>query len=299
RNYQKVPNSLTKQAIPAGLFKGKAKQLYDVLYSMTRGAVVPVRVIRVRKGELMKKANIGSRITFDSNITHLQLVGLIRETVFAGEHAGNEFEVFTFEEMETMPSQSSQSSDSSQTSPSQKQVRVVSLESSQTSQSLNPSEITSYEKPKTLFKTFLKIDDEAPIANAFLKLNEAARATTGKDLTQKDWEAFSEIIELIINETSVARTRAKSVSVYLKFAAENLRRRLYSKTVRYDKNPKMFEPGSVEVAQTEFIAEPLGENRELILENLRKIVEAGGRESIEVFAGNYLPEDWNWLVTNL
>jgi len=297
-NYQKVPNSITKQAIPAGLFKGKTKQLYDVLYSLTRGAIVPVRVIRVRKGELMKKANIGSRITFDSNIKHLQAVGLIRETVFAGEHAGNEFEVFTFEEMETIPSQTSQTS---LTSSSQKLDRLVSLETSQTSQSLNATDTVSYKEPKTLFKTFLKIDDEAPLANAFLKLNEAARFATGNDLTQKDWEAFGEIIELIINETSVARTRAKSVSVYIKFAAENLRRRLYSKTFRSDKNPKIFEPGNGEVAETEaeFIVEPLGDKRELILENFQKMVKSGGRESIDVFAANYLPDDWNWIISNL
>jgi len=64
----------------------------------------------------MKLANIGSRATFDSNISHLQF----RETVLPGEHEGNKFEVFLPEEI-SMPSQSSQSS---QTGYAQKQVRL-------------------------------------------------------------------------------------------------------------------------------------------------------------------------------
>jgi hypothetical protein len=37
RDFTKVANSITREAIPAGIFKGKSKQLYDYLYSATRG----------------------------------------------------------------------------------------------------------------------------------------------------------------------------------------------------------------------------------------------------------------------
>jgi hypothetical protein len=73
RDFQKTPNSITRKAIPDGLFKGKSKQLYDALYSLTRGAINPARHTRIRKSKLMKLANIGSRTTFDSNINHLQI----------------------------------------------------------------------------------------------------------------------------------------------------------------------------------------------------------------------------------
>ena len=47
KNFQKVSNAITRQAIPAGVFKsGKSKELYDVLYSLTRGAINPARTIR-------------------------------------------------------------------------------------------------------------------------------------------------------------------------------------------------------------------------------------------------------------
>ena len=47
RDFSRVPNSITREAIPAGVFRGKSKQLYDCLYWMTRGAVVPTRAVRI------------------------------------------------------------------------------------------------------------------------------------------------------------------------------------------------------------------------------------------------------------
>jgi hypothetical protein len=295
RNYQKVPNSITKEAIPAGLFKGKSKQLYDVLYSLTRGAIVPTRSIRIRKGELMKKADIGSRITFDSNIAHLQIVGLIRETIHAGEHAGNEFEVLTVEEIATLPSQTTVTSLTNQ---SQKLDRLVSLESSLTRQGLNDvnEEVAADLKP--FFKTLSFIDDEAPLIAFVEKLNAAVRAATGKDLTSKDLAALDEIAELIINETTVARAKTKSISVYLKFAAENLRRRLYAKQSTLPRRLGTDVKSFSEPVNT-FEAEPLGKEREMILDNLRKIVEENGIESIEIFRENYTEGDWKWITENL
>lgn len=299
KNFQKVPNSITKEAIPAGFFKGKAKQLYDVLYALTRGAIVPVRTTRIRKSELMKKAHIGSRNTFDINIKHLQAVGLLRETVLIGEHAGNEFEVFTVEEISTLPSLPSQTSVTGQ---SQKLVSLVTPETSQTRQRLNISEENSYEDLKTFFKTFSFIDDEAPLMRSLIQLNEAARGVTGRDLTTKDWEAFSELIELIINETAIARTRTHSVSIYLKFAAENLRRRLYTRSTQ--QKQKRFEPGKPEtfissepqISETE----PMNEAaREVVLESLQQIKSKNGMEAIEIFREIYTDEDWNWLKENL
>jgi hypothetical protein len=39
RDFSRVPNSIVREAIPAGYFTGKSKQIYDCLYAMTRGAV--------------------------------------------------------------------------------------------------------------------------------------------------------------------------------------------------------------------------------------------------------------------
>lgn len=238
RDFQKVPNSHTRKAIPEGFFKpGKAKHLYDVLYSLTRGAREPKRSLRISKTKIMRQAGIGSRITFDSIMSNFEAVGLVKTTVFTGEHEGNEFEIFTYDEIITLTRLSSQSSSA------QKADRVVSLEASQTRDSSNSENKDTSGDLKTLFKTLsFSIDDDTPIRQSFEKLNKAGCAATGKNLTNKDWEAFAEIIELLINETAVARTQTKSISVYLKFAAENLRRRLYAKKPHTNKEIKEEKP---------------------------------------------------------
>jgi hypothetical protein len=296
RDYQKVPNSITKQAIPDGLFKpGKSKLLYDVLYSLTRGAIEPVRKLRISKTKLMKLAGIGSRITFDSIVSQFEMSGLVRVIIFAGEHEGNEFEVFLPEETSSLTRLTTLSS---QTSHAQKLDRVVSLETSQTRQSLNAENKEAYSEPKTLFKTLRYIDDDAPLISAIERLNAAARKATGKDLTRKDLEAFEEIISLLIDETSIAEARAKSISVYLKFAAENLRRRLYPKISAKKFNGRE-NSTSLDVGKNNAEPEPLGEYRNDVLESFKNLVQTHDVSVLDVFHQSYTADDWNWLIENL
>jgi hypothetical protein len=318
RNFQRVPNSLVTVAIPAGLFRGKSKQLYDVLYQLTRGAVVPKRTVRIRKTELMKKSGIGARVTFDTNIAHLQSVGLVKETVFAGEHAGNEFEVFTIEELETMTTMTSHSSHSSLsghssltslTSSSQKQDSLDSLETSQTRQRLTADSTDAYTKFKTYFKDFDPVDDDSPLAAAFQLLKSAANRQTGKGLTRKDADSFRELIEILINETELAATRTKQVSSYLALGVENLKRRLYPKRETKKERGKNWQSvgklereihsGSENVDPPIDIA-ALDENlRQTVLGSMRLMISQNGKEAIECFKSSYTQEDWDWLMNEL
>jgi hypothetical protein len=52
-----------REAVAGGHFTGKSKQLYDFLYHRTRGAVVPVRSVRITKPKLMAGSSIGSERT--------------------------------------------------------------------------------------------------------------------------------------------------------------------------------------------------------------------------------------------
>lgn len=104
RDFMKVANSIHREAIPQGVFAGKSKHLYDCLYAMTRGAVMPAKSIRISKAKLMKKSGIGSRVTFEANIERLVSAGLLEVRVVAGEHKGNEFEIYLPGE-KTLPSQ--------------------------------------------------------------------------------------------------------------------------------------------------------------------------------------------------
>jgi hypothetical protein len=83
----------------ARLFRGKSKQLYDYLWSQSRGAVVPTRAVRRSRPQLLRGAGFGSMGTVERCVEFLVEVGLIRVRTIVGEAEGNEYEVFTPEEV--------------------------------------------------------------------------------------------------------------------------------------------------------------------------------------------------------
>jgi hypothetical protein len=228
RDFARVANSITRDAVPAGLFKGKSKQLYDALYGLTRGAVVPKRKVRISRPRLMRLANIGARVTFDANIEHLRAVGLLAVAVLTGEHEGNEYEVFIPEEL-SMPSQTSQSSHTSQTSHAQKVDRLVRLETSQTRHSLSVENTAGYGEPKTSFKTNTEKDDDEAFAPLIARLRKAVKELTGKEPSATDAGRWGELAELLDAELRIAAGRTGAVSSVPAFLTEHLRRRLWKK----------------------------------------------------------------------
>ncbi len=224
RDFTKVANSIGREAVPAGIFTGKSKQLYDCLYSLTRGAIVPSRTVRISRPKLMKKASIGARVTFEANIARLIVTGLIQVIKITGEHEGNEYTVFLPEEV-TMPSQSSQPS---QTSHAQNPVRLDSLESSQTRHSLSVENTDTSSEAKTSFKTKEErnIDDDAALAGLNAALKAVNKELTGKDLSPIEAARWSELADVLVAELKIAAART-TVSSVPSFLAEHLRRRLW------------------------------------------------------------------------
>jgi len=247
RDFHKVANSIAREAVPAGLFTGKSKQLYDCLYALTRGAIVPARTVRISRPKLMKRAGIGARVTFEANVDRLTAVGLIRVRQIAGEHEGNEYTVFTPDEV-SMPSQTSV------TSPALKVDGLDGLESSQTSHTLNTDFQRTSEDSKTLIKTSKQnTDDEAApaskpqfenfevFANAIAAIDTASKELTGKGINPAEASKWSEVFEVLTTELKIAagRTTVSSVPAFL---AEHLRRRLWKKDKR-----QIAEEGKAEI----------------------------------------------------
>src|SRR5215204_579327 len=230
RDYTKVANSIRREAVPAGFFKGKSKQLYDALYGLTRGAVVPNRKVRISRPKLMKLAHIGARATFDANVEHLHTVGLLAVTVVAGEHEGNEYEVFIPEEL-SMPSQTSQGSQTSQTSHAQKLDRLVRLETSQTRHTSSVENTGIYGEAKTSFKTNTENDDDEALAIFVATIKKVAKELTGRELSPTESSRWGELADVLVTELKIAagRTTISSVPAFL---AEHLRRRLWKKEKR-------------------------------------------------------------------
>lgn len=230
RDFSKVANSITRQAVPDGIFTGKSKQLYDCLYVMTRGAVVPSRTVRISRPKLMKKSGIGSRITIEANIERLISVGLIQVRQIAGEHEGNEYTVYLPEEISTtMPSQTSPSSPTRLTRPAQKVDRLVSLETSQTRHTSSLLESTLSDNVKTSFKTD---DDETHTLENFVgAIVEAVRCVVGGNLvtSEQERERWKELGELLASELVNASKHTDRISSVPAFFTTHLRRQLSRK----------------------------------------------------------------------
>jgi hypothetical protein len=242
RDYTKVANSIRREAVPAGLFKGKSKQLYDALYGLTRGAVTPKRKVRISRPKLMKLAHIGARATFDANIDHLRAVGLLTVNIVTGEHEGNEYEVFIPEEL-SMPSHTSQSSQTSQTSHAQKLDGLVSLETSQTRHTSSVEDTGTYDEPKTSFKTNRERTDDEAFARLVSRLRKAAREITGKEPSAAEAERWDQLAELLVTELRIAAGRTGNVSSVPAFFTEHLRRRLWKKDQRQVEEEGKIEGG--------------------------------------------------------
>lgn len=235
RDFTKVANSITRTAVPAGLFKGKSKQLYDCLYSLSRGAIVPSMTVRISRPKLMALAGIGARVTIDANINHLSNVGLIEVRSIAGEHQGNEYTVYLPEE--TTPRTTSQTSIPSLTSQPRStynQDRLVGVETSQTRYSLTETSSDTYGPRKTFLNTD---DDDTHTLDEFTEiLIEGGRQLVGGKLptTEQERQRWKDCACVLVDELKDAAEKADAISSVPAFFATHLRRR-FKKGERFKK----------------------------------------------------------------
>jgi hypothetical protein len=234
RDFQKVPNSITRE-MATRLFRGKSKQLYDYLWSQSRGAITPSRTVRRSRPQLLRGAGFGSMGTVERCVDFLIEIGLLKVRSIVGEAGGNEYEVFTPEEVGPallgLPPSTGTTYETGGTGSTLNQVLPVVPETGITgsTSSSNESEISG--GPKTSFKTEeQKLDDEA-LAQFATAMKQAALDVTGKGLTPTDAQRWGELAEVLITELKIAagRTTVSSVPAFL---AEHLRRRLWKKDKR-------------------------------------------------------------------
>jgi hypothetical protein len=225
RDYMKVANSIHREAVPAGLFKGKSKLIYDYLYSRTRGAVVPARTVQVSRREIMDKAGIGSDKTIRENLLHLRSVGLISWGGSIGAQGGNTYTVYLPEEaLATQATLTTLGSLGTPGSPGQFLPTVAEVENTQGSQGLSVENNNTSGGSKTSFKTNTEKDDDEALA----LLRAAVKDATGKDVSAS---SFKELDELLATEFRIAAGRT-TVSSGPAFIVEHMRRRLWKKDRR-------------------------------------------------------------------
>jgi hypothetical protein len=310
KDFQKVSNSITRQAIPSGLFgSGKAKQLYDALYSLTRGAIRPIRIVRITKPRLMKLAGIGTRQTLWLNLEHLENVGLVRKNVFLGEHGGNEYEVFIPEELPEINLKTIPTIPTIPTTPTnrvyqvQNLVGVVGIDSIPTTPSSHSINTEVSDVPKTSFKDNTKNDDDARVREAFqvmaTKLDAAVKKITGKGVSNNEAEKWGTLADLLILELEVAASRADNVSSVPAFLTEVLRRQFFTSR----QNLLSAKPAKIKV---DTVGKPESESYEIKLLDekereaaLKQLQEFADSPFLKDFGKWYTAEDWKWLMEKL
>jgi hypothetical protein len=230
RDYTRVANSIVRQAVPSGIFGeqgGKSKELYDTLYALTRGAIVPKRKIRIPKDQLMKKAGIGSEVTLRKNLVRLRAANLIKESIVPGTHGGNEYEVFMPEEVGlTGSTPSTPSSGGTASNPPQMREAVEALGSRGSSPTLSLDNSTISSDPKTFLKDLRTVDDDAALAGLNSVLKAAVQELTNKEISLTETDRWRELGEVLVAELKIAAART-TVSSVPAFLAEHLRRRLW------------------------------------------------------------------------
>ncbi|HEY0079196.1 MAG TPA: hypothetical protein VGB73_11165 [Pyrinomonadaceae bacterium] len=216
RDFVRVPNSVVRDALTAGLFKGESKKTYDALYQRTRGAIVPRRSIRATLAEVMAWSNV-SHNTLKAHLKHLSSVGLLKVNYVRGDNTGAEYEVLTPEETLAPhhPPPTTHHPPSNQNLVPPTTQNLVLGGGGQTIDSIGSSG-----SDKTSFKTNTERSDDD---EAFRPLFAVAKEITGKDAPVAQWR---EVVEVLIAELRIAAART-TVSSVPAFLAEHLRRRLW------------------------------------------------------------------------
>jgi hypothetical protein len=302
RDFQKVPNSVTRQSMPSGIFRGKSKQVWDYLWSVSRGAILPTRFIKKSRKEIKQGSGLGSMVTVDAAIEHLQQIGLLKVDKSIGSLNGNSYKIFTPEEsIQNLTGSTSISSISRYTSPIQKLDILDILETSNTSITQTQENKETYSSAKTSFKDIEENDDEA-FAAMLKVLTDMCEKISGKMPAKNQKENWKELAELLAMELEIAAARTKSISNVPAFLTEHLRRRLLGKpTALKSKLSNSLQVGKTSNFKVEDVeaykAEPLSKKgRETVLKTIREYLDKGQDEFIISFQDTYTKEDWNWLM---
>lgn len=319
RDFTKTPNSIVRVALAQGLFRGKSKQIYDYLWSVSRGAINPSRKIRRTFGQIQKGAAIGSRNTILAGLVQLETVGLIIREVNVGESSGNTYEIFTPEELgldqkndlrNVTTGTTTTTTAAATTREYQNQVIPILPISTTTTTIQNVENKGTYGIDKTSFKDISKTDDEVFAAlNRILR--EMSEKATGKPTTTSEANNWRNLAELLKMEFELAAARTESISNVPAFLTEHLRRRLLRKpeTRQIDKNSGKNSSRSLQVGKPieleeaeiqDYQAEPLTDDaREVVLKTINEYIEKGQKDFVLSFRHIYTEEDWKWLNERL
>jgi len=264
---------------------------------MSRGAINPTRTIRKSRKEIKEGAKLGSMVTVDAAIEHLINTGLLKVNQIIGSLGGNEYEIFTPEEIDlTYTSSTSISSSPSLT----QKVDILDIPES----SISSITQTTENKPtsgdaKTSLKTNTNDDERAVAFSEFFeKIATACKRITGKPVSGREREKWGTLADLLILEFESAARKTESISSAPAFLTEVLRRKLLNTNSSLSKSPK---------TKSDTVGKPDAEGEykiKLLNEEERKaalkyLSEFADEDFLQDFKKWYMEDDWNWLMKEI
>lgn len=240
RDFNKRANSLDRLALPAGIFPGSSKKLYDALYIRTRGAVVPVKSIRATKRELSDWSGIRNAKTIDAHLRYFSAVGLIISSWERGQNDGSLYEVLLPEETSGLfirsrgvtPPDPTLQGDTPPEGELRQNLGSPHPQNLGSPHATNlPLESTVSEEVKTSFKTNTERDDDEALATFVATMKRVAVEITGREPSPTESSRWGELADVLATELKIAAGRT-TVSNVPAFLAEHLRRRLWKKEKR-------------------------------------------------------------------
>lgn len=308
-DFSRKPNSEARDAIPAGYYEwSRSKEVYDVLYALTRGSFPPPkRKIQISRTELMKRANVGSKVTIDKILTSLCENGLLQIEFRYGQHGGNVIDVRDYDEAKAAKPDWVSSRTSTTRLPSTPRLtqnlgNLDNTESRLPSTPQVPINIEPDAAPNTLFKDFLNLDDERAVAEAVERFYQAAVAKTGTGRSKGNIEGLAGIIDAATEAIDAAAQDTRIVSVYGKFGLAHMKRlMLVSGKGKSTGRVKYFDPGKSEAEDDpDYAPKALTEEqRQDELENLRRIQTSDNPHHVEWHRTLFTADDWNWLMERI
>lgn len=240
RDFNKRANSLDRVALPAGIFPGSSKKLYDALYIRTRGAVVPGKSIRATKRELSDWSGIRNAKTIDAHLRYFSAVGLIISSWERGQNDGALYEVLLPEETSglfvrsrgvTPPDPTLQGDTPPEGELHQNLGSPHHQNLGSPHATYPPVESTTSDGAKTSFKTNTDQNDDEAYADFLAALKKATKEITGREASPAERQRWAELADLLVTELRIAAGRT-TVSNVPAFFTEHLRRRLWKKEKR-------------------------------------------------------------------
>lgn len=293
RDFNKRANSLEREALPAGLFPGSSKKLYDALYYRTRGAIQPRSTLQASKRDLMNWSGLRNRKTIEAQMKYLISTGLVHRTSRNGDKNGMFYEVRLPEEIGlkemaatmtmTMTSTGIDHDHDQKMGPDHDHF----LGGPGQGQTIKKEEFS--QPPNTSSKTTTKIDDEA-FAQFNLVFKDLTRKLTGKQVSAADAARWRELAEVICSEAERASSHT-TVSNLPAFLTEHLRRRLSKE----DKPLKAVKKDEVGKRGAGSVQPMTDQEREEVIQMIIEMISSGSYtlgQAEEQFGAGLRPEDW-------